>query len=218
MDVQCLDRPDSVRPAPVARPDRRRGARAGCARPDRLDRRRHSRKLLADILKLAQDLREHSRRIVCCAHRAESGNRIRVVEIPLVFRDADEIADGGIASPGAAQRRAGQLGRDAGSQECADIGIGGDRFNRRQARRDQTALRVAASLWRWRRRLSGIRRRFRFPRHFLTRASIAPIAGMTLSRSVTARSRSFCSGKRLLIALALDEGTVDMMLGRRSCR
>jgi hypothetical protein len=51
----------------------------------------------------------------------KAGNAPGVGEIPLVFGNANEIANGGIARPSPAQRRLGQLRRHAGAQKGANV-------------------------------------------------------------------------------------------------
>ena len=66
-----------------------------------------------------------------------------VVEVPGIFRQADEVADGRIGGPRAAKRRTRQIRRNAGPQKGADVGLRGDRFDRRQAGEDRTAASAA---------------------------------------------------------------------------
>ena len=100
------------------------------------------RKRFRDIPRLAQDLRETGRCAVGHGQQTEPGYRIRIVEIPLVFGNSDEIANSGIAGPGAAQCSARQVGRNAGLQKRADFGIGDNLFDRWQA------CRVKGLIWR----------------------------------------------------------------------
>ena len=66
--------------------------------------------------------------------RTEASHSVRIVEVPGVFRQPHEIADGGIGSPGATKCRAAQLLRNALAQEGRDVGSSINRFNRGQVR------------------------------------------------------------------------------------
>src|ERR1051326_2254580 len=60
------------------------------------------------IERIADHLRDQATDIVERAERTESGNRIRIVEVPLVLRDTDEVADR------SEERRVGKEGRSRG--------------------------------------------------------------------------------------------------------
>src|SRR5262249_39735263 len=80
----------------------------------------HSRELLSQLVRHFQ--------------RSETRHRARRVEVPRILRKPDEIPDLGIGGPRATKRRTGQFGRHAGREKGADIGLGGDRFDRRALR------------------------------------------------------------------------------------
>jgi len=65
---------------------------------------------------------------------AKPRDAVRRIEVPGVFRQADEIANGGFGGPGTPQRRARHLRRDARRQESLDVGACCDRLDWRQAR------------------------------------------------------------------------------------
>jgi len=85
-------------------------------------------------LRLIQELR-HEATDLLKLQRAETGHRTWRIEIPRIFRQADEIADGGISCPGPAKRRACQLRRHIRRKQSFNVRIGFDRFDRRQRRR-----------------------------------------------------------------------------------
>src|SRR4029077_13623620 len=87
---------------------------------------------LGEIVMPSQRLRQQSRRAVLRLRRTKSRYRVRVVEIPLVLGDADEITNGWIARPGLAERSACQFGGYAALQKPAYVGVGGDGLNRWQ--------------------------------------------------------------------------------------
>src|ERR1700738_5425325 len=91
---------------------------------------RQFRKCLWYIFELAYD---NDRRAAGRRQRTESRYPVRIVEVPLVLSNADEIANNGVADPGPAQCSARQFGRNAGLEERADIGIGNNLLKRRQA-------------------------------------------------------------------------------------
>src|SRR5262249_44073961 len=64
--------------------------------------------------------------------RAETGNGPRRIEVPRILRKPDEVADLWIGRPSAAKRRTGQVGGYAWGEKGTDIGVGGDRFDRRK--------------------------------------------------------------------------------------
>src|SRR5262245_29360909 len=78
----------------------------------------HSRDLLSQLVRHFQ--------------RSETRHRARRIEVPRILRKPDEIPDLGIGGPRATKRRTGQFGRHTGREKGADIGLGGDRFDRRQ--------------------------------------------------------------------------------------
>lgn len=68
------------------------------------------------------------------AQGAEPWDRTLAVEVPLVVRHADKVADRRIGRPGTAQRCAGQVFRYTRLQEHGDVAFCIDRFDGRQAR------------------------------------------------------------------------------------
>ena len=72
--------------------------------------------------------------------RAETGNGIRRVEVPLVLRRPTKSRIAGSADPGAAKRRTGQIGRHARLQESADVGSGARSIRSAAGWRDRMAL------------------------------------------------------------------------------
>src|SRR5262245_57146770 len=83
--------------------------------------------------------------------RSETRHRARRVEVPIVVGKPHEIPDLGIGGPSATKRRTGQFRRHAGRKKGADIGLGGDRFDRRQLRWIERRLGFARAAARWRR-------------------------------------------------------------------
>src|SRR6266481_7345440 len=80
-------------------------------------------------------LRDKTRHIIRLQQRSETRYCGGVGKVPLVLGDADEIADRRLAHPGTAKRGPGHCGRYPGLQEGAEIRAGGNRIDRRQARR-----------------------------------------------------------------------------------
>lgn len=70
---------------------------------------------------LPQRLRDEAADVIGWRQRPEAWNGCWIGKIPLVLGKADEITNGGIDRPGAAQRRLGQLRRHAGRQEGANV-------------------------------------------------------------------------------------------------
>jgi len=105
---------------------------ASCGRRDLLTRCRRLQKPLGNPLKLAKDLRENSRFVACHLQRAKAGNRIRIIKIPLVFRDADKVTNGRIACPRFPQCGSRQFAGHTALQKSADVRAGTNRFNRWQ--------------------------------------------------------------------------------------
>src|SRR5262245_43088626 len=68
---------------------------------------------------LAQGLADEGREVLACLEWTKAGNGVGIGEVPLVFGDADKVANGRVARPGAPQRRLGELGRDPGLQKSA---------------------------------------------------------------------------------------------------
>src|SRR5215468_4390333 len=75
--------------------------------------------------------RDLAAQLVGHLQRPEAGDRAGVIKIPRILREPDEIADVGIGRPRAAKGRTGELGRHARREEGADVGLGGDRLERR---------------------------------------------------------------------------------------
>ncbi len=65
--------------------------------------------------------------------RPEAGHRVRIVEVPGVLRQPDEVTDGRVGSPGATKRRTAQLLRNAFAKKRRDVGRRVNRLDRRQA-------------------------------------------------------------------------------------
>src|SRR5262245_14910088 len=78
---------------------------------------------------LPQGLAQEPGHLIAGLEWAKARDGARVGEIPLVLGNADEIANGRVAGPGAPQRRLGQLRGHAGAQEGADVATRGDGFD-----------------------------------------------------------------------------------------
>ena len=81
----------------------------------------------------ADRLRQQAGDVLARRHRAEAGHAVRIVEVPRILDQADEVANCRIGGPSATKRRTRELRRNAGFEERADVGFGADRFDRRQA-------------------------------------------------------------------------------------
>src|ERR1700736_4769519 len=73
--------------------------------------------------------------------RPETGHRVRVVEVPCVLRETDEIPDRRVGGPGATKRRTAQVLRDASAQKRRYIASRGNRIDWRQARQIPLCIR-----------------------------------------------------------------------------
>ncbi len=70
---------------------------------------------------LPQRLRDEAADVIGWRQWPEAWNGCWIGKIPLVLGNADEITNGGIDRPGAAQRRLGQLRRHAGRQKSPNV-------------------------------------------------------------------------------------------------
>ena len=60
--------------------------------------------------------------LVGTIERSEAGHGVRVIEVPRILGQTDEVPDGRVGGPGATKRRSRQLRRNALAQECRDVG------------------------------------------------------------------------------------------------
>ena len=71
-------------------------------------------------------VKERTKLFLRTIERPEAGHGVRVVEVPCVLRETDEVPNGGVGGPGATKRRTAQFRRDAVAQECRYVGSSRD--------------------------------------------------------------------------------------------
>ena len=171
-------------------------------------------------LRRADRLRQQTADVLAHRHRPKAGHAMRIVEVPRVLDQPDEVANRRIGGPGATKRRTREVRRNSGFEKRADVGFRRDRFDRRQAGRIERSLGAPAlSL-----RLAACRRAAQrpSPRAARARPSLRACAATTDQEIFPARSCWLSVAHRRApperfrigaVALAFDERLLDMVLG-----
>jgi len=81
------------------------------------------------LLQTGRSLRKTCDLTLHGTERPEPGDPVWVVKVPLIFRDADEIANSGIARPCSTQCSSGQFSGNSRLQKRDDVGICSNRVN-----------------------------------------------------------------------------------------
>src|SRR5262245_8074116 len=82
---------------------------------------------------LSQSLAHEGADILARLNRSKARNGAGIGKVPLVFGNADKVANGGVAGPGAPQRCLGEFERDARLQESTNVAAGRNAVDWRQA-------------------------------------------------------------------------------------